>query len=294
MKESVSYKIFNVMNIVFMLFIIAITFYPFIYIISISLSQEQYILAGQVHFLPKGFNFAAYRLVFEHPTFVRGYMNTLWYTFIGIVVSLFMTTICAYPLSKRYLPGRKIMLKFIMFTMFFGGGLIPNFLLVKYLHMTNTVWAITVPGAISVWNVMIMMAFFQGIPDALEEAAYIDGLGTLSTLWYIVLPLSKPILATMILFFGVGQWNNWFGPLIYFNQNEKYPITLFLRNILMSAQQLASSTPGGQGVSADQLQLMPAESLKSAAIVLVTAPILALYPFAQKYFVKGVMIGSIK
>jgi putative aldouronate transport system permease protein len=180
-----------------------------------------------------------------------------------------------------------------MFTMFFGGGMIPNFLLVKSLGIYDTVLAITLPGAIGVWNVIMLMTFFQGIPEALEEAAYIDGLGQIGTLWRIVLPLSKPILATMILFFAVGQWNNWFGPLIYFSSNIKYPITLFLRNILLSAQQLANTSVSAQAMLANQ-ETVPAEGLKAAAIILVSVPILILYPFAQKYFVKGVLIGSVK
>jgi len=293
MKVSKSYKAFQVFNTIVMLIIVFATVYPFWNIIARSLSEEKYIMSGAVTLLPKGLNVDAYRLVFEHPSFFRGYFNTIYYTFMSVVISLFMTTICAYPLSKVRLPGRKYFIGFIMFTMFFGGGLIPNFLLLKTLKMYNSVWAITVPGAIGVWNVIIMMTFFQGIPDALEEAAQIDGLGMWGVLWYIVAPLSKPIFATMVLFFAVGQWNNWFGPLIYFNQNDKYPITLFLRNILMSAQQLSTNS-SDLAIILQNRDNAPAESLKAASIILVTVPILVLYPFAQKYFVKGVMIGSVK
>jgi putative aldouronate transport system permease protein len=237
---------------------------------------------------------SAYRLVFEHPSFARGYFNTVYYTVVAIVLAITLTTLCAYPLSKKYLPGRGFFMKMIMFTMFFGGGMIPSFLLIKTLGMYNTVWAVTLPGAISAWNVMMMMSFFQGIPEALEEAAEIDGLGRFGILIKIVIPLSMPIIATMVLFFAVGQWNNWFGPLIYFNQNEKYPITLFLRNILLSAQQLAATSKISAQDLMSKAENTPAESLKSAAIVLVSMPILILYPFVQKYFVKGVMIGSLK
>jgi putative aldouronate transport system permease protein len=293
MRESTGYKIFKKCNIVIMLLVMAVTLYPFLYILALSLSQENFINAGKVFLWPAGFNTVAYRMVFEHPSFIVGYRNTIWYTLVSVALNLFMTVICAYPLSKKYLPGRKVLVKFIMFTMFFGGGMIPNFLLVKALGMYNSVLAITLPGAIGVWNVIMMMTFFQGIPEALEEAASIDGLGQIGTLWRIVLPLSKPILATMILFFAVGQWNNWFGPLIYFSANSKYPITLFLRNILLSAQQLANSSASAQAMLANQ-ETVPAEGLKSAAIILVSIPILILYPFAQKYFVKGVLIGSVK
>lgn len=293
MKVSKSYRVFQVFNMIFMCFVVLVTLYPFLNIVARAFSDEKYIISGAISLWPKGWNMNAFRLVFQHPSFFRGYFNTIFYTFMAVVVSLFMHTICAYPMSKTRLPGRKFFMGMIMFTMFFGGGLVPNFLLVKRLGMYNTVWAITIPGAIAVWNVIIMMTFFQGIPEALEEAGQVDGLGMWGNLWYIVAPLSKPIFATMILFFAVGQWNNWFGPLIYLQDNKKQPITLFLRNILMSAQQLSTSSSELATLLQDA-DSMPAESLKAASIVLVTVPILVLYPFAQKYFVKGVMIGSVK
>lgn len=292
MKLSKGMKIFNIINIFIMLCVCLITVYPFINIIARSFSQEAFINAGSVSVYPKGFNVDAYWLCVSNPNFIRGYLNTLLYTATAVITCLVLTVLCAYPLSKNNLPGRRIFVKFMMFTMFFGGGMIPNFLLVKSLHMFNTMWAIIIPGSISVWNVVIMITFFQGIPSSLEEAAQIDGLGMFGTLWYVVIPLSKPIFATMVLFFAVGTWNNWFGPLIYFSDNSKYPITLFLRNILMASQKLsATSSEINNLLSQDQ---MPAESLKAASIVTVTLPILCLYPFAQKYFVKGMTIGSVK
>ena len=292
MKVSKGMRIFNVINIIIMIVICAATIYPFINILARSVSQEAFINAGKVSVIPKGLNFDAYILTVSNANFIRGYLNTILYTATAIIICLVLTVLCAYPLSKKNLPGRTVFVKFIMFTMFFGGGMIPNFLLVKALHMYNTIWAITVPGAISVWNVVIMITFFQGIPESLEEASQIDGLGTLGTLWCIVVPLSKPIFATMILFFAVGQWNNWFGPLIYFSDNDKYPITLFLRNILMASQKLSNTNEAVNTLlSQDE---MPAESLKAASIVTITLPILCLYPFAQKYFVKGMTIGSVK
>jgi putative aldouronate transport system permease protein len=270
-----------------------ITLYPFLYVAALSLSEETYILAGKVMLLPKGVNSEAYRMVFEHPSFWRGYGNTIYYTVMSIVITLIMTIMCAYPLAKKALPGRSALTKMVMFTMFFGGGMIPNFLLIRYLGMYNTVWAITLPGAIGAWNVMIMRTFFENIPEALEDAAAIDGLGPIGTLIRIVLPLSKPILATMVLFVGVGQWNNWFGPLIYLSSNEKYPITLFLRNIVLGAQQLAAN-PKNADLLLNETAMLPAESLKAAAIMLVAMPILVLYPSVQKYFVQGMMIGAVK
>lgn len=293
MKKSIAYKVFTVINTIIMILIVLVTLYPFINIIARSFSTETAVLSGEVSVWPKGWNVDAYKMVIYTPLFARGYFNTILYTFIAVVVCLFMTAICAYPLSKKDLPGRAILVKFIMFTMFFGGGMIPNFLLVKTLHMIDTVWAITLPGAIGVWNVLIMITFFQGLPESLEEAGRVDGLSTIGVLRHIVVPLSKPIFATMVLFFAVGQWNNWFGPLIYFNSNEKYPITLFLRNILMSAQNLSTSASDINFMLTNQ-SIAPSESLKAATIVLVTTPILVLYPFVQKYFVKGMLIGSVK
>lgn len=285
-------KIFNVINILIMIGVILMTVYPFINILARSVSSEAFINAGAVNIIPKGLNFDAYWLCVTNPGFGRGYFNTIYYTVVTVIVCLVMTVLCAYPLSKRDLPGRSILVKFIMFTMFFGGGMIPQFLLVRALHMYDTLWAIIIPGCISVWNVLIMITFFQGIPETLEEAGQIDGLGIFGTLWYIVVPLSKPIFATMILFMAVGQWNNWFGPLIYFSDNNKYPVTLFLRNILMASQTLTTSNDSINNIlSQDQ---MPAESLKAASIITVTLPILCLYPFAQKYFVKGITLGSVK
>lgn len=293
MKKSKGYRVFQFFNVLIMLLLVIATVYPFLYVLSQSFSAEQYILSGQVRFLPKGFNTNAYRLVFEQSTFFRGYFNTIYYTVVFVLLALFMTTLTAYPLSKKNLPGRGFFVKLVMFTMFFGGGMIPNFLLIKTLGLYNTVWAVTLPGAIGAWNVMVMMTFFAGLPEALEDAAAVDGLGQIGILIRIVLPLSKPIIATLVLFFAVFQWNEWFSPLIYFNQNDKYPITLFLRNILMSAQQLTTSSSSTAMLLENQ-QIRPAESLKAASIIMVTLPILLVYPFVQKHFVQGVMIGSVK
>lgn len=292
MKISRGMKVFNIINIFIMLLICLVTVYPFINIIARSFSQEAFINANAVSVVPRGFNTDAYLLCVTNPNFIRGYLNTLLYSATALVVCLSMTVLCAYPISKKDLPGRGIIVKFIMFTMFFGGGMIPNFLLIKFLHMYNTMSAIILPGAIGVWNVVIMSTFFQGIPSSLEEAGQIDGLGLFGTLWNIVIPLSKPIFATMALFIVVGQWNNWFGPLIYFSDNSKYPITLFLRNILMASQKMATTNEGISNLLSQEE--MPAESLKAASIVTVTLPILFLYPFAQKYFVKGMTLGSVK
>jgi len=288
-KVSLSEKIFKIFNVFVMSCILFLMLYPFWNMLVMSFSREGNIIAGQVHFWPVGWNVAAYRMVFEHPHFLRSYWNTIYYTVVATVMHVFMTVITAYPLSKN-MPGRSFFMKFLTVTMFFGGGMIPNFLLVRNLGMLDTIWAITVPGIVNAWGAIIMMTFFKGIPDSLEEAAHIDGMGPFGTLWKIVLPLSKPIIATTVLFGAVGMWNNWFGPFIYLRTNERMPVTLFLRGLLMSAQGMAGQAEWERAMDGPP----PGEALKAAAIILVTAPILCVYPFVQKHFVKGVLVGSIK
>lgn len=290
MKESIDYKIFQVFNLGIMWFIVLATLYPFYYIGIASFSSESAVILGKVTIWPVEFTMRAYEKVIENPSFWIGYKNSIIYTSFSTMIGLVMTVTCAYPLSKKGLPGKNFMMKAITFTMFFSGGMVPNYLLIRSLGWIDTIWAITVPGAISVWNMIIMRTYFQGLPESLEEAAVIDGLSPIGVLVKIVLPLSKPILATIGLFIAVNQWNNWFGPLIYMNSNIKYPITLFLRNIIEGAQMQAQSPT----VTGDELANLPGETLKAAAILIVAVPIICVYPFVQKYFVKGMMIGSIK
>lgn len=289
MKPSKGYRVFQFINVTIMLLVIAITLYPFLYVVSQSFSDEKYIYEGEVKLLPKGFNLDTYRTIMGEKYFWLGYKNTIIYTVLGTIISLFLSTILAYPLSKKDLKGRNIFLPLLVFTMFFQGGLIPNFLLINNLGLRNTIWAIVVPGAISTYNVLIMKTFFEGFPAELEEAAAIDGMNTYQTLIKIVLPLSKPIMATMTLFYAVGAWNNWFGPFIYLDYKEMFPVTLYLRNIIAGAQQTSASS----GSDPDALTQIAA-TVKSATIVLTVLPILCVYPFLQKYFVQGVMLGSIK
>ena len=292
-KTSYANKIFNCFNYLLMVIIIFATLYPFIYILSLSLSSEKYIFSGQISLLPKGLTAYAYKMIFNHPNFLRSYANTLWYTLFFMVVSLVLTSITAYPLTKGDMPGCKWMKKMVMFTMIFNGGMIPNFLLIKSLGLYNSIWAITLPGAVNAWYVMIMMTYFKSIPEALEEAAVIDGLSMTGVFIKIVLPLSSPIIATMLLFFAVAQWNNWFAPLIYFNVNEKYPVILVLRNLLFNAQQIVEDSKLAEEMLKNQEKNI-GEGIKYSAIVLTTVPFLLVYPFAQKYFVQGMMVGSIK
>lgn len=292
-KTSLAYRTFKIFNCILMAMIVLVTVCPFIYILSLSLSSEKYILAGQITLFPKGLSSYAYRMIFNHPNFLRAYANTIWYTIFYIIVALFMTTITAYPLTKDNMPGCKWFKKMVMFTMIFSGGMIPNFLLIKSLGLYDSIWAITLPGALNAWHVMVMMTYFKSIPLELEEAAGIDGLSMIGVFFRIILPLSKPIIATMVLFFAVIQWNNWFGPLIYFNVNEKYPVILVLRNLLFNAQQVAMDDKTASELLENQEGNI-GEGIKYSAIVLTTVPFLLIYPFTQKYFVQGMMIGSVK
>lgn len=290
MKKSKSRKIFEVFNVTLMIVLAALTLYPIINQLAVSLSSNTGILTGDITIFPKDFSLGTYKGLLGEAKFWINYKNTIIYTVVGTAISLFMTTICAYALSKKRLVGRTVLLRLIVFTMFFGGGLIPYYNLIKNLNMLDTIWALVLPGAIAPYNILLMKTYFEGLPDELEEAASIDGLSQFGYFWRMALPLSKLILATMTLFMSVSYWNDWFSALIYMNDGSKYPVTLYLRNIMMGAT-MASQT--GQTIDASTVQSIP-EGVQAASMILVIIPILCVYPFVQKHFVKGVMIGSIK
>ena len=287
--NSKGYKTFQIFNTLSMWAIVIVTLYPFVYLLAGSFSSESAMISGKVALLPVEFSSSAYKIILHNKLFWITYKNTLIYTTLQTAIGLFMTVICAYPLSRNHLKGRGIIMKMMVFTMFFSGGLIPNYLLIVNLKLIDTIGAIVLPGAIGVWNMIIMRTFFQGIPSSLEDAGHMDGLNPIGILFRIYVPLSKPVLATVGLFIAVWTWNDYFYPLIYLNSMEKYPVTVYLRNLLIGSAQLNSSTT----LTIDDV-IKPNETLKAAVIMLVTVPILCVYPFIQKYFVKGVMIGSIK
>ncbi|MEN0643033.1 carbohydrate ABC transporter permease [Alkalicoccobacillus gibsonii] len=289
MKESWQYKVFKVFNITFLLIIMFLTFYPFLNVVAQSFSGESYINAGEVNLIPKGFNVETYKTVMNDSMFWNSYKNTVVYTVVATTISMFMTTIFAYALAKKRLMGRSFFTAFAVFTMFFNGGLIPNYVLIQTLGFGNTIWAIVVPGAISVFNLLIMKAFFQNMPEELEEAAAIDGLGTYRILLKVVLPLSKAVLATMTLFYAVGNWNSWFSAFLYLDKQEMFPVTIYLRNLITDATGGLSSG----ATSADNLTQI-ASNIKSVTMVLTVLPIIMVYPYIQKYFVSGIMLGSVK
>ncbi|OWA36078.1 sugar ABC transporter permease [Saccharibacillus sp. O16] len=289
MDNSLSYRIFRVFNAVVMLLVVLFTLYPFLYLVAQSFSSEAAIYAGKVSIFPVDFTAATYKLILGKPDFYLYYWNTILYSVLGTFIAVMGTAILAYPLSKDKLRLNKFFIPFVLFTMYFSGGLIPNFILIsKTLHMRDTMWAIIIPGAISAFNVILMKTFFASIPNEVEEAAKVDGLGGYRIFLRIVLPLSKPILATMTLFCIVGIWNNWFGPALFLQSKEKWPVALYLRQIIDST--VSTAEVGASAEATTQI----AATIKSAAMVLTSLPIICIYPFVQKYFVQGMMIGSVK
>lgn len=289
MGDSKQYKVFRVINFLIMILVIVLTLYPFLYVLAESFSSEKYIMKGMVSIIPRGFTTQTYHVVMKEKDFWVEYKNTIIYTVLSTIVSLFLTSILAYALSKKRLKGRSFFLAAAMFTMFFSGGIIPNYVVVKALGMRNTIWAIVIPGAISTYNMIIMKTFFEGLPNELEEAASVDGLNTYGIIFKIVLPLSKPIMATMTLFYAVGMWNSWFPAFLYLDNKKLFPVTLYIRNIIAGTQTTAENS----GSNSEALSQVAA-TIKSASIILSVLPILCVYPFVQKYFVTGVMIGSVK
>lgn len=289
MKQTTGDRIFNCVNLVLLTLAAFLCLFPFINILSISLSENKEIMAGTVFLWPKGWNLAAYRTVFTDRTILRSFGFTCLLTVVYTAVTMVMTILCAYPLSKRNLKGRTAVLMMITFTMYFSGGTIPSYLLVSDLKMLNTIWALILPGAVNTFNMIVMKSFFTSIPDSLEESAVIDGAGHLRTLVSVILPLSMPIIATLSLFYAVARWNMFSDALYYINDPKMYPLQLKLRQLITLNQvdQMVNDL-------ADQRQNVVPETIKAASIIFATVPILMVYPWLQKYFVKGMMIGSIK
>jgi putative aldouronate transport system permease protein len=259
---------------------------PFVHMIALSLSSPAAIINNRVSFWPVGLNIQAYRQIFGYPNFLQAYRNTIFYTVAGTAIALVLTVTFAYPLSKPVLKGRGFVMKLVIFSMFFSGGLIPNYLLVASLRLINTVMAMLIPFAINQFNLIILINFFRAVPAELEEAAFIDGLDYAAILTRIVLPLSTAALATIGLYTAVFFWNDWFHGLIYL-RSAQFPVMLFLRNIVTGTTMAGDVAGAGDKTSIEI-------SIKSAVIITSTAPIIVVYPFLQRYFVKGVMVGSVK
>jgi len=287
--RSIGSRLFDRLNIVFMIFVVFVTLYPLYYIAIISLSDGNAVLRGEARFFPVGLTLESYKLVLEGETIPRSLLNSVLYTTVGTLVNLSFTALCAYPLSRPYFSGRKVFTWMVTITMFFSGGLIPLYLVVMKLGLLNTIWALVLPAAISPWNMFIMRTYFQGIPEEMYEAAIIDGANDFQILGKIVLPLAKPIMATLLLFYAVGHWNSYFDALIYLDEKSKFPIQLIMRGIVVLGRFEQTNA-----IDAASDFMIIEKTLKYATIMVSTLPILAVYPFVQKYFVKGVMIGAIK
>jgi len=287
-RESTGYKVFKVFNTLIMLLVCAATLYPFLYLVAQSFSSEQAIMMGKVSIFPVDFNVGTYVSVLKKGEFIHSYKNTLIYSILGTTLSIVFSCMLAYPLSKDHLKGSKFFLKFVIFTMYFSGGLIPNYVLMRRLHLVNTVAGFIIPSLISTYYIILMRSFFHEVPHDLEEAAEIDGLSPIGTFLKIVLPLSMPIIATMILFNAVGYWNNWYNAFLYLDKKDMWPVAYYLRTIINGAS--TSADPGE--VSAEKMQI--AANIKSCSMVLMALPIICVYPFIQKYYVQGMMLGGVK
>ncbi|MCM2997483.1 MULTISPECIES: carbohydrate ABC transporter permease [Paenibacillus] len=263
---------------------------PFVYVIAGSFASDAELTQRAVFFIPKTFTLAAYEFIFSTGTIVKSIGVSIYITVIGTLVNLFFTVTMAYSLAKRGLYGRNLVLNLVIFSMLFGGGMIPTYLVVKELHLLDSLWALMLPGAISAFNLIIVKNFFQEIPKEIEEAGRIDGCSELGLLWRIVLPLSMPVLATFTLFYAVGHWNDFFAALLYINDPEKWPLQVMLRQIVLLSQAAA----GDLNSMDPNFVKPPDQSIKMAVIVVGTIPILCVYPFLQKHFAKGVLLGSVK
>lgn len=285
-------RIFNVINYTILILITIIVMYPLVFVLSASFSDPQAVLRGEMLLWPKGVNLNSYVKIFQNKDIISGFTNTLVYMSLGTFINLTMTILAAYPLSRKDFVGRNAIMALLVFTMFFSGGLIPTYLLIKNLGMLNTLWVMIIPNAVSIWNIIIMRTFFQqSIPGELQEAATIDGCSNIKILTRIILPLSMPIIAVTILFYAVGHWNAFFNALLYLSDKDKFPLQLILREILIQGQTNDMVKMSTESAIKQQREV---EGIKYAVLVVANLPVLALYPFLQRYFVKGVMIGAIK
>ncbi|MBE7054757.1 MAG: carbohydrate ABC transporter permease [Ruminococcaceae bacterium] len=285
-------KIFNVFVLIVVSFVFIITLYPLIYIVSASFSSARAVSTGQVVLWPVDFSIEGYRAVFENRDIGRSYVNTIFYTCLGTFINVAVTMMAAYPLARRDLRGRSAFSFIFTFTMLFNGGMVPTYLVIKRLGMIDSIWSLVLPNAISVYNMIVARTFIQNnIPNEMLEASQIDGCSDAQYFFKMVLPLSKTVIAVITLFYAVSHWNSFFNAFLYINDRSKYPLQIILREILVASKIDANMVMDEETMAAKQGL---AELLKFSLIIVATAPILCVYPFIQRYFVKGVMIGSVK
>lgn len=290
--RSRSDLIFDIINYTFFTAAMLIVLYPLYFIVIASISDPYKVAGGQTLLLPSGINFEGYKRVFTNSTILIGYRNSLLYAVLGTFINLLLTLPPGYALSRKGLAFKPSIMIYLMIPMYFGGGLIPNYILVKNLGMLNSIWSLMLPGAVSIWSIIVARSFFQSnIPEELYEAAVIDGCSHWKFFLSVVLPLSTALIAVLILQFGLGHWNSWFNALIYISNKNLYPLQLVLRNILIVNDPVLEMIKDQEEI---QRRQRLAETLKYASIIVSSVPVLIIYPFLQKYFAKGVLIGSIK
>lgn len=283
-KKKISF--FDVVVAIIMILVGIILLYPIVYVISVSFSETIYIVQNKITFYPKGFNLEAYKMILEDTRIPKAYLNTIIYTGLGTIVNLLLTAMGAYPLAKKNFFGRKFFVTAIVITMFFSGGMIPSFIVVQKLGLINSMWALILPNAIWTTQLLILKSFYESISPSLYEAAIVDGASEYRILFQLIIPLSKPALASIALFYFMGHWNSYFIPLIYLNDLDKLPLQVILRDMLIDN---TASNPNLMTTS----RLTP-EAMKNATIFVSMIPVMLLYPFIQKYFAKGIMLGSVK
>ena len=293
-KKKISQdKVVYVVNYILLILLTVSVLYPLIYIVSCSFSSGDALMAGRVKLLPVEFTLLSYKTVFEYESIWTGYLNSIIYTVVGTVISIVLTIFAAYPLSRDDFRGGNILMKLFLFTMLFSGGLVPTYLLVKNLGLVDTMWAVVLPTAVNAYNMIVARTFFrQTIPKDLQEAAELDGCSEFKFFTKIVVPLSTPIIAVLCLWVAIGLWNGYFNPLIYINSEDKYPLQLILRRILLMAQVDFGNSAVDPRVVMENQYL--SQMLRYGTIIISSLPLMLIYPFVQKYFVKGVMIGAVK
>ncbi len=292
-KHSKKDRIFLVVNTSILTLFLLIVFYPMWLVLISSFSDPNAVTAGKVIIFPVGFSLEGYKAILSYKMIVRGFMNSLVLMVLGTVFCLIVTALGGYPLSRSDLPGKKYIMFIFTFTMYFSGGMIPYFLLIRDLHLMNTIWALVVPSALNVWNIILMKTYFQtSVPDEIFQAARVDGCSDIVYLVRIGLPLAKPIIAVLSLFTAVGMWNSYFNALLFLNDTELFPLQLVLRDILVV--NATNTTEFNLDVESIKRQQEMVALLKYSVIVASSAPLMILYPFVQKYFVKGIMVGSLK
>ena len=294
MKKVKRIEPFDVFNTLFMILLMVVMIYPFLNVVAVSLSTPSAINAGMVTFFPRGFNLVGYKYIIEDGRIFIGYRNTILYAGVGTILTLTLTSLAAYALTRKQLVGRKFFNIYWAITMFFGGGTVPTYLVIKNLGLLDTFAVMVIPGCVGAYTLFVFRSFMYSLSNDLMEAAYIDGAGEWRVWRSVVLPLSKPLLATYALFTIVGHWNSWYSALLYLKDTSRHPLQLFLRRIIVQedmSNTYATTSTTGILVSTGQ---MVKENAQMAAVVLTIAPIMAIYPYIQKYFVKGVMIGSLK